>query len=65
MFVKPRDGLSVRCPVKGVALPKNGAEVPDNTFWRRRLNDGDVVRTSKKMDVLEKGVSPNEEGETE
>jgi hypothetical protein len=23
-------------------LPKDGAEVPDNTFWRRRLKDGDV-----------------------
>jgi hypothetical protein len=31
-------------------LPKEGAEVPDNTFWRRRLKDGDVSL------VLEKGV---------
>ncbi|MMZ47281.1 hypothetical protein D3C87_1974200 [compost metagenome] len=43
MLVKPKDGLSVRCPVKGVPLPAEGAEVPDNTFWHRRLNDGDVV----------------------
>lgn len=49
MFVKPKDGLSVRCPVRGEALPKDGAEVPDNTFWRRRLKDGDVSL------VLEKG----------
>jgi hypothetical protein len=48
MFVKPKDGLSVRCP-RGEPLPKDGAEVPDNTFWRRRLKDGDVK-------VLEKGV---------
>lgn len=43
MFVKPQDGLSVRDPVKGAPLPKNGAEVPDNTFWRRRISDGDVT----------------------
>ena len=27
MFVKPKDGLSVRCPVRGEPLPKDGAEV--------------------------------------
>jgi hypothetical protein len=43
MFVKPNNGLSVRDPVKGTPLPENGAEVPDNTFWQRRLCDGDVV----------------------
>lgn len=42
MFVKPKDGLSVRCPVRGEALPQEGAEVPDNIFWRRRVKDGDV-----------------------
>ena len=50
MFVKPKDGLSVRCPVRGEALPKEGADVPDNTFWRRRLKDGDIIP------VQEKGV---------
>lgn len=50
MFVKPKDGLSVRCPVRGEALPKSGANVPDNMFWRRRLKDGDVSQ------VPEKGV---------
>lgn len=42
MFVKPKNGLRVRDPVKGSALPENGADVPDNTFWRRRISDGDV-----------------------
>ena len=50
MFVKPKDGLSVRCPVRGEPLPKSGADVPDNMFWRRRLKDGDVSL------VPEKGV---------
>ncbi|XTZ40070.1 DUF2635 domain-containing protein [Salmonella enterica] len=50
MFVKPKAGVSVRCPVRGEALPKEGARVPDNTFWRRRLRDGDVelVETKNK-----------------
>lgn len=39
MFVKPVKGRSVRCPV----LPESGQDVPDNVFWRRRLNQGDVV----------------------
>ncbi|HHX6179196.1 TPA: DUF2635 domain-containing protein [Yersinia enterocolitica] len=32
----------------GTFLPESGAEVPDNSFWRRRLNDGDVVREQPK-----------------
>lgn len=43
MFVKPNNGLSVRDPVKGTLLPEEGAEVPDNVFWHRRLRDEDVV----------------------
>ncbi|MEI7127398.1 DUF2635 domain-containing protein [Pectobacterium versatile] len=44
MFVKPKDGRSVRCPVKGIPLPQGGAEVPNNPFWNRRVSDGDVER---------------------
>lgn len=47
MYVKPKDGLSVRDPVKGVALPVEGAEVQDSIFWRRRLRDGDVSIVEK------------------
>ncbi|CNI59572.1 putative bacteriophage protein [Yersinia pekkanenii] len=48
MIVKPVAGRSVRDPVKGTFLPESGTEVPDNSFWRRRLNDGDVVREQPK-----------------
>lgn len=54
MFVKPNNGLSVRCPVKGISLPKEGAEVPDNTFWRRRLSDGDVTVAKPKAAAKKK-----------
>ncbi|HHN8366730.1 DUF2635 domain-containing protein [Morganella morganii] len=43
MFVKPVKGRSVRCPVKGELLPESGQDVPNNVFWRTRLNQGDVV----------------------
>ncbi|EMJ3157086.1 DUF2635 domain-containing protein [Yersinia enterocolitica] len=48
MHVKPVAGRTVRDPVKSTFLPESGAEVPDNSFWRRRLNDGDVVREQLK-----------------
>ncbi|WP_077294305.1 DUF2635 domain-containing protein [Yersinia proxima] len=48
MHVKPVAGRTVRDPVKGTFLPESGTEVPDNSFWRRRLNDGDVVREQPK-----------------
>ncbi|MGL4859524.1 MAG: DUF2635 domain-containing protein [Enterobacteriaceae bacterium] len=46
MFLKPAPGCAVRDPVKGSLLPESGAEVPDSYFWRRRLQDGDVVEAT-------------------
>mgnify|MGYP004709137245 CR=1 FL=1 len=43
MFVKPVAGRTVRDPVKGTFLPKEGAEVAESMFWNRRLRDGDVI----------------------
>ncbi|MDA5493828.1 DUF2635 domain-containing protein [Yersinia intermedia] len=48
MFVKPMTGRAVRDPVKGTFLPEFGAEVPDNPFWHRRIQDGDVVQVTVK-----------------
>lgn len=45
MFVKPTTGRAVRDPVKGTLLPEGGAEVPESTFWNRRLRDGDVEKS--------------------
>lgn len=45
MNVKPADPAAViRDPNTKVQLPAEGAEVPENTFWTRRLLAGDVVR---------------------
>lgn len=42
MFVRPVAGRMVRCPVRGTFLPESGGIVPDDIFWHRRLQDGDV-----------------------
>lgn len=43
-FLKPATPeLVVRDPANGRALPADGAEVELNTYWVRRLRDGDVV----------------------
>jgi hypothetical protein len=43
MFVKPAPGLKVRDPVSRLHLPLGGAEVPNTSFWIRRLQCGDVI----------------------
>lgn len=44
MLVKPREGVKVRDPVSKLHIPEAGIEVPNtDTYWARRLADGDVV----------------------
>ena len=43
MYVIPTKGFTVRDPITKRTLPPEGAEVPDNVFWRRRLRDRDVA----------------------
>lgn len=42
-WVKPAHGLSVRDPMSLKTLPEEGAEVLNNSFWQRRIRDGDVT----------------------
>ena len=46
MFIRPVEGRLVRDPVTKRHLPAAGAEVPESTYWIRRIEGGDVVRTS-------------------
>lgn len=41
--VKPKDGLQVRFE-NGQVMPSAGADVVLTSYYRRRLNDGDLVR---------------------
>ena len=43
MRVKPKEGLLVRDPFTKRPLPESGRDVPDTTYWRRRVETGDVV----------------------
>ena len=38
-FVKPEPGKRVPNPDTRMPLPKEGAEVPRNQYWLRRLRD--------------------------
>lgn len=43
MFVKPAEGLAVRDPLTKRVLPIEGKEVPETSYWVRRVASGDVV----------------------
>jgi len=43
IFVKPREGMIILRPDTGRKLEASGEFVPKNTFWARRILDGDVV----------------------
>lgn len=40
-FIRPAQGLRIRMP-NGNILPTEGAEVELNSYWLRRLEEGDV-----------------------
>lgn len=43
LFLKPQTGLKVKDPVTGKSLADDGETKPANTYWLRRLAEGDVV----------------------
>ena len=45
MFVKPAKSRAVRDPVSRRLLPAEGADVPETSFWHRRVRDEDVIVT--------------------
>lgn len=54
MFVKPAPGLKVRDPLSRLHLPDEGKEVPEDSFWMRRLRSGDVVRVEPQQQAAAK-----------
>lgn len=48
IFVVPANGLTVINPANGQALPAEGDTVVRDTYWIRRLNDGDVTEGAPK-----------------
>ena len=48
MRVKPKPGLIVRQPTPPHApLPTDGANVPESSYWLRRLKEGSIEKIEK------------------
>lgn len=43
MRVKPAEGLKVRDPISKLHIPAEGCDVPESSYWVRRIRSGDVV----------------------
>jgi len=51
IFIKPAaPGLKVRKPVNGY-LATDGEEVNAESYWLRRMADGDVIKTDRPADA--------------
>jgi hypothetical protein len=59
MFVKPAPGLKVRDPISFLHIPETGKEVPESSYWYRRLRSGDIVVCSPPAPVLETEQIPD------
>lgn len=46
--IKPAEGLIIRDPKNMKLVPSEGIEVEINSFWQRRLNDGDMLLVQEK-----------------
>lgn len=46
MYVKPVEGRQVRDPLTRQVVPPEGRAVPRESYWVRRVNDGDLVEAS-------------------
>ncbi|WP_076589701.1 DUF2635 domain-containing protein [Vibrio ostreicida] len=53
--IKPRAGITVKDPDILEPLKKTGESKPRNTYWLRRVNDGDcTVEPSTKQTTIKK-----------
>jgi hypothetical protein len=58
IFVKPKEGLVIRRPDNGRVLSAEGEEVPQSTFWQRRINEGDVIEGKAPVAAAKKAPAP-------
>jgi hypothetical protein len=65
MYVKPKLGRSARDPVRGTFLPEPDAEVPNDIFWDRGLQDGDVEKLAPEEAAPVKAVKGRNSLESE
>jgi hypothetical protein len=55
IFVKPARNLKITVPVNGSYrfLSEDGEPVPRNTYWLRRIKEGDVVESTENESISE------------
>ena len=53
MYIIPKPGLRVMWPLSRRPLPPEGADVPENSYWIRRLRDGDAELADKPPEPIE------------
>lgn len=51
--LKPKDGLKVYDPEAHAHLPEDGRRVTVNSYWLRRLKDGDVIEVASNQESSE------------
>ncbi|MDI2091621.1 DUF2635 domain-containing protein [Commensalibacter oyaizuii] len=57
MFVKPAPGRKVRWPGAMRLLSEQGEEVPQDFYWARLLNTGDIVKVEENTFELKKSLT--------
>lgn len=63
--IKPKTGLKIVDPETNRALPVEGLEVEQTTYWLRRLSEGDVILSEEKEETKAqpaKGKKSDNEG---
>lgn len=51
MRIRPAEGRTIRDPASGNPIPRDGVSVQENSFWSRRIKDGDVLLIEESLPV--------------
>ncbi len=58
MRIKPAPGFAVIDPDRGDHLPAEGRDIVLSAYWRRRLEDGDVLQEADAEAGVAKSANP-------
>ncbi|MGR6980811.1 DUF2635 domain-containing protein [Testudinibacter sp. P27/CKL/0425] len=60
--IKPKSGLIIRDPETLEQLAGKGEDKPRNSYWLKRLKDGDVEQVETKQATVSKENTTKEKG---
>lgn len=52
IFIKPANGLRIKDPISKIPLSSEGETKPNSTYWRRKINAGDVIVAKEKKTTI-------------